>query len=99
ALEQVVERREKAPRLRALDDPVVVGARDGHDLAHAQILQLVVGDAAELDRVSDRADRDDAALPSHESRHGGHRAEAAGVGYLKVVAGYGVRAGPVGPAL
>ena len=80
ALEQVVQGREERPRLRALDDAVVVGAGDGHDLADAELAEALVGHTAELDRVADRADRDDAPLAGHEPGHRGDRAEAARIG-------------------
>ncbi len=43
ALEQLVDRRQERPRLRALDDAVIVGAGDGHDLAHAELAEPLLG--------------------------------------------------------
>ena len=58
----------KHPRLRALDDPVVVRAGDSDDLR--------AGDFA------DRPGRDDRALALYESRHGRDRTQRAGIGEL-----------------
>ncbi len=80
ALQQVLDGGQELPRLGALDDAVVVGARDGHDLADAELLEALFGHGGELDRIADRADRDDAALTGHQPRHRGYRAEPAGVG-------------------
>ena len=55
ALEQAVHRREERPRLRALDDAVVVGARDRHDLAHAEVAEPLLGHRRELGRIADGA--------------------------------------------
>ena len=43
ALEQAVHGRQERPRLRALDDAVVVGAGDGHDLADAELAEPLLG--------------------------------------------------------
>src|SRR6185437_684484 len=80
ALEQVVERRQEVSGLRPLNDPVVISAGDGHDLADPEFTQPLLGHHGELDRVADRPNRDDAALAYHESRHRGYRAETAGIG-------------------
>ena len=99
ALEQVVQGREERPRLRTLDDAVVVGAGDGHDLADAELAEPLVGHAAELGRVADRADRDDAPLAGHEPGHRGDRAEAARIGERHGGAGEIVRHELVGARL
>ena len=80
ALEQRVHGRQERSRLRALDDAVIVGAGDRHDLADPELAEPLLGHRGELHRVADRADRDDAALAGHEPRHRGDRAEAARVG-------------------
>ena len=80
ALEQGVHRAEERPRLGTLDDPVIVGAADGHHLRDAQLGHARGGNRGELGREGDRADRDDAALADHQARHRGTRAEATRVG-------------------
>ncbi len=99
ALEEMIERGEEAPRLRALNDPVIVGTGHGHHFAHAQLAQLVLGHGAELDRIADRADRDDAALARHESRHRRGGPEAAGIRELDGGAREVVRHQSIGPGL
>ncbi len=78
--EEVVHRGEHLAALRALDDAVVVGARERHDLPDAQLGQRLRIGALVLGRVDDRADADDHALSGHEARHRVHRADRAGVG-------------------
>src|SRR5204862_957146 len=68
ALQQGIEGAEKHPRLRPLDDPVVVGARDRDDFR--------AGD------IADRTGRDDRALAFHEAWNRCHGAERAGIGEL-----------------
>ena len=83
ALEVGLDGLEEAPRLRALDDPVVVGRGHRHDLLGADH----VADVPEADRVGDRAGGDDRALADHEPRDRGDRADAARVGERDVRAG------------
>src|SRR5690606_7998132 len=71
---------EELAGLRALDDAVVVGRRERHDLRDAHAGELLLGRTGELGRVVHGADADDRALTLHEARHGVHRADAAGVG-------------------
>ena len=77
ALQEGIEVSKKHPRLRALDDPVVVRAGDSDDLR--------AGDFA------DRPGRDDRALALHESRHGRDRTQRAGIGELDRAAAEVVR--------
>ena len=59
---------------------MVVGAGHRHDLRDAQLPQATVGDRRELGRVADRARRDDAALPLHQSGNRRNRSNATRVG-------------------
>ena len=54
--------------LGALDDPVVVGRRERHRLAHPEPAQRVLGRALELGRVLQCADPDDRALTLDQAR-------------------------------
>ncbi len=99
AVQQVLERRQERARLGALDHPVVVGAGDRHDLADAELAEPLLGNARELRRIADRADRDDAPLARHEPRHRGDGAEPAGIGERHGGAGEVVRHQPVGAGL
>ena len=65
--------------LRPLDDPVVVGRRQRHDLADAEGAQGLWRAGLELDRVVESADADDGTLAAHQPRHRLGRAERAGV--------------------
>ena len=62
AEQQVVHRGEELAALGALDDAVVVGARERDDLAHADLGERLRIGAFVLGRVRDRADADDDAL-------------------------------------
>ncbi len=64
----------------ALDDPVVVGAGQGDDLADGHVGQRVRAGALELGGVFERADADDRGLSGHQPRHGVVRADPTGVG-------------------
>ena len=66
-------------RLRALNNTVVVGRGDGHDLAHREIGQRLGRRALELRGVLHRADADDGALALHEPRHRTYRSQGAGI--------------------
>ena len=61
ALQESIKPSQEASRLRSLDDAVVVGARDRHDLGPRDI--------------ADRARGDDRALAFHQARHGGDGAD------------------------
>src|SRR2546430_3592635 len=67
-----------SPALGALDDTVVVRARQGDRLADAELRDRRLVGAFELGGKSDRADPDDEALTGHEARHGMHRADGPG---------------------
>ena len=71
---------QEEPRLRALDDAVVVGGGEGHDLAQAELGQHAGVGRLVAGRVPERADADDGALPGHEARHRLHGAERPRVG-------------------
>ena len=71
--------REELAALGALDDAVVVGARERHDLAHAELGERLRVGALVLGRVADRADADDEALARHQPRHRVHGADRARV--------------------
>ena len=66
--------------LRALDDPVVVGRRQRHDLADRQPCERLLRGALVLGRVLHRTDADDRALALHEPGHRVVGADRARVG-------------------
>src|SRR5271166_3018367 len=66
--------------LRALDDAVVVGRRQGDQLADTQFGDALLAGALELGGVLHRADADDGALAGHQPRHRVHGADGARVG-------------------
>src|SRR5206468_5722407 len=68
ALQEGVESAKEHPRLRALDDAVIVRARDRDDLR--------AGD------FSDGPGRDDGALALHQARHRGDGSEGTRIGQL-----------------
>ena len=76
ALQVLLDPREEAPGLCALDHAVVVGGGHRHDLLRADHR----ADLAESHGVADRAGGDDRALAVHQPWHRGDGAEAAGVG-------------------
>ena len=78
--QQRVDLAQERAALGALDDAVVVGGGDRHDLVDAQLAQGVGGDRSEARRVADRAGGEDGPLAGHQARDRGDRAEAAGVG-------------------
>ena len=80
AEQELVHRLEELAGLRALDDPVVVGAGQRGDLADAVLGEGLVAHPGVGRRVLHRADADDRALPGHQARDGVHRADAARVG-------------------
>ena len=70
AEQQLVDALQEESGLRALDDAVVVGARDGDDLGHAELGEGGAVGALELCRVVDRPDTDDDPLAGHQAGHG-----------------------------
>ncbi len=80
AEQQPVHPLEELTALGALDDPVVVGRGQRHDLADRVAGQRLLGGALELGRVLHRADADDRALALHQPRHRVVGADRAGVG-------------------
>src|SRR5919198_1421294 len=90
ALEELVDPAQERARLGALDDAVVVGARHGHDLLHAELAEPLRLHRAEAGWIADRPGGDDRALAGHEAWHRRDRAEPAGVGERHVRALVGV---------
>ncbi len=80
ARQQLVDPLEVLARLRALDDAVVVGRGQGHDLLDPELLERRARGVGEARRVGDRAGRDDRALADHQARHRGDRPDPARVG-------------------
>jgi hypothetical protein len=80
ALEQLLHAGQEQPRLRALDDPVVVGRGDGHDLADAQDGEGAGGHGPVLRGVVQGPRGHDQSLPGHEPWRGGGGPDGAGVG-------------------
>ena len=80
AEQQLVDPLQEQAALGALDDAVVVGARDRDDLADAERAEVGAVGALELGRVVDRADADDDALAGHQPGHALDGADGAGVG-------------------
>ena len=76
ALQVGLDDLQEAPRLRALDDAVVVGRGHGHDLLGADH----VADVLQAHRVGDRAGGHDRALADHQARDGRDGADPARVG-------------------
>ena len=71
---------EEESRLGALNDPVVVRRREGHDLAQAELGQHPGVGRLVARGVAECADPDDGALSRHEPRHRLDGAERARVG-------------------
>ena len=65
--QQLVDQREKGARLRALNDAMIIGAGHGHHLADADAREYLRRHRLVLGRISNRAGRDDYALPGHQS--------------------------------
>ncbi len=80
ALQQLFHPRQEEARLGALDDAVVVGRADGHDLADAEEPEGAGGHRPVLGRIVEAAGGDDHALPGHEARRRRGGAHGAGVG-------------------
>ena len=95
ALQVGLDDLQEAPRLRALDDAVVVGRGHGHDLLGADH----VADVLQAHRVGDRAGGDDRALADHQARDRGDGADPARVGERDVGAGEVVGGQRVGARL
>jgi hypothetical protein len=85
AEQQLVHAAQELTGLRALDDAVVVRAREGDRLADREPGERLLGRALELGRVLHRPDADDRAGALHEARDRVHRADAAGLVRLMVV--------------
>ncbi len=99
AEQQPVDLPQEVTRLGALDDPVVVGAGQRHDLGDGQTRERVGGGPLVFGRVFHRADADDRALAGHEARNGVDRADGAGVGQRDRGAGEVVDAQLAGASL
>ena len=84
AEQQLVDALQEQPALGALDDAMVVGARDGDDLGDAERRQVLAVGALELGRVVDAADADDDALTRHQPRDALHGPDRPGVGECDV---------------
>ena len=67
--QQFVHAPQELTGLGALDDAVVVGGGERHDLADRALGELLLGHAAELGRVVHGPDADDRALALHQPRH------------------------------
>ena len=80
AHQQFVHALEEQPRLGTLDDAVVVGGGDGHDLGEAETGERGGIGALVGSRIVERTDADDESLARHEARHRLHGADGAGVG-------------------
>ncbi len=77
--QQLVDGAQEVARLRALDDAVIVGRGQRHQLADAEFGDLLVAGTLELGRVLHRTGADDRALPPlHQAGHGVHGADGAG---------------------
>ncbi len=80
AQQQLVDGAQEVAGLRALDDAVVVGRRQRHQLADAHLGDAFLAGALELGRVLHGAGADDRALAAHQPRHRVHGADGARVG-------------------
>jgi hypothetical protein len=78
--EQLLHAGEEQPRLRALDDAVVVGGRHRHHLADAEEGERARGHRAVFRRVVEGARGHDQALAGHEAGRAGAGADGAGIG-------------------
>ena len=78
--QQLMDRSQEVTRLRALDDPVIVGRGQRHQFADADLIDPVLAGALELGGVLHRAGADDRALTLHQPRHRVDGADGAGVG-------------------
>ena len=78
-LQEHLDLAQEGAALGPLDDPVVVGARDRHHLADAEVCNRCRVDMLEARRQRDRARCDDRSLADHQARHRGDRPEAARV--------------------
>ena len=71
---------EKLTGLRTLDDAVVIGRGEGHDLRDRIAGNRLRRCSLPFSGVLHGADADDAALAGHQARHGVHGANAARIG-------------------
>ena len=78
--QQVVYLPQEEARLGALDHPVVVGAGDGDELAHAEVGEQGGVGGLVLGGERQRAHAHDGALPEHQARHRLAGADGARVG-------------------
>ena len=77
--EQLFDAREEEPRLRALDDAMVVGRGERKDLADRQRDRTSGASAENSAGYAIRARRDDQALARHEAGHRGRGSERPGL--------------------
>ncbi len=84
ALQQPLDPFQELARLGALDDAVVVGRGQRHDLRDAELLDPLRRGVRPLRRVGDRAGGDDRALAGEQPRHRGDGADPARVGEADV---------------
>ena len=78
--QQFVDGAQEIAGLRALNDPVVVGRRQGDELADPEFGDPLLAGALELGRILHRAGTDDRALPGHQPWHRVHRPDGARIG-------------------
>ena len=99
AEQELVDAVEEHPRLRTLDDAVVVGRGQRDDLADAQLGQRARVGGRVLGGVGDGPDAEDGGLTGHQPRDGVDRADGAGVGQRDRPAGEHRRLELLGPDL
>jgi hypothetical protein len=78
--EQLFQGSQERPRLRALDDAVVVSTGHRHDLRQTELRDDLGRHAAVFGRIVDGAGPDDRALSGHQPGDRHHRADHAGIG-------------------
>ena len=78
--EQTAHGAQELTGLCTLDDAVVIGGRDGDQLAHAHFAQAILGSASEFCWVIHGAHTDDGALALGQARHGVAGTDATRVG-------------------
>ena len=84
AEQQFVDPLEEQAALGALDDAVVVGARDRDDLGDSERREVLAVGTFELGGIVDAPDADDDALAGHQPGHALHRADRPRVGQRDV---------------
>ncbi len=80
AQQELVDLPQEVAALSTLDDAVVIGGREGQDLAHGVAVERHGARTLPLSWVLQGADTDDGALTLHEAGHRVDRADAARVG-------------------